>query len=72
MRTKVLDGYAYIVINSHVFSAYKDSDYVWFRLLGIGLHFRKTSTGELFSHRYGHRRRLKLFGWFVSILYWGN
>jgi hypothetical protein len=52
------------------FCSHKSDGYLWFRLLGYGLHFKNINKHPLlFSERYGYKKRLQLGGWSIRVLF---
>jgi hypothetical protein len=43
-------------------------EYGWFRIFGIGLHWKHKKRGLLFSERYGYSRYLQIGKWIIRYL----
>ncbi len=52
-----------------IFQWYNKNGFVWFRIFGIGFHFKDLSKNRLyFSERNGYKKYLKIGKWAVSYL----
>lgn len=52
-----------------LFTYYSYNGIIWFRIFGVGLHFKDTSRNSLiFSERNGYKKALKIGNWRISFL----
>ena len=61
---------AYLSIRGiNIFEFYSEEGLWWFRVFGVGLHFKDTSTRTMyFSERNGYWKSVRLGRWFIKFL----